>query len=55
MEGGKCVRGLKVAAPAPQHWLELRLIRADPKDPEFKKYFHESYRLYVKYQTAVHG
>jgi hypothetical protein len=35
--------------------LELRMIRADPKDRDFKKHFAESHGVFVKYQMAVHG
>ena len=40
--------------PDSTHKFELRLVKADLSDPEFMSSFHESYRVYRKYQTVVH-
>eukprot|EP00088_Acartia_fossae_P004764 TRINITY_DN12060_c0_g1_i13.p1 TRINITY_DN12060_c0_g1~~TRINITY_DN12060_c0_g1_i13.p1 ORF type:complete len:483 (-),score=77.24 TRINITY_DN12060_c0_g1_i13:181-1599(-) len=37
-----------------KHKLELRLIRADQKDPQFQQHFQESYEVYKKYQMSIH-
>jgi len=36
------------------HKFELRLVKADLSDKEFMNSFHESYRVYRKYQTVIH-
>jgi len=37
-----------------KHRLSLRLVKADPKDPEFKKYLKESHGVFKKYQMSIH-
>jgi len=37
-----------------KHNFELRLIKADQKDAEFKKHFNESFQVYRKYQKIIH-
>lgn len=38
-----------------KHRFSLRLVKADQKDPDFQKYFQESYAVYKKYQRNVHN
>jgi len=44
--------GQSVAESA--HKFELRLVKADLGDRRFMSSFHESYRVYRKYQTLIH-
>jgi len=44
--------GQSVAESA--HEFELRLVKADLGDRRFMSSFHESYRVYRKYQTLIH-
>jgi len=45
---------LDQSLPGSAHKFELRLVKADLSDKEFMKSFHESYRVYRKYQTVIH-
>lgn len=36
------------------HKFELRLVKADLTDKQFMRSFHESYRVYRRYQTEIH-